>query len=234
LVDGVERAFSGINPNDVESIEVLKDAASTAIYGSRASNGVVLITTKQGSAAQAPRITFDVNLAHQEAETLIDFMNARDYINTVRPAVALSPTPQYNSTSGFSASIGNNESSIYSTRYLMDGESVPAGYASMHDPLDPSKTIIYLGNDFQSLMYLEVLWQNYYLGIDGGNEFIRYAASGGFTDDGGVALGTGYSRYSGRAKADVKISDRLTLNTAFDFSRTRSSEFENQMNIIAR
>ncbi|PPL04576.1 SusC/RagA family TonB-linked outer membrane protein [Parapedobacter indicus] len=234
LVDGVERAFSGINPNDVESIEVLKDAASTAIYGSRASNGVVLITTKQGSAAQAPRITFDVNLAHQEAETLIDFMNARDYINTVRPAVALSPTPQYNSTSGFSASTGNNESSIYSTRYLMDGESIPTGYASMPDPLDPSKTIIYQDNDFQSLMYREVLWQNYYLGIDGGNEFIRYAASGGFTDDGGVALGTGYSRYSGRAKADVKISDRLTLNTAFDFSRTRSSEFENQMNIIAR
>ena len=47
LVDGVERAFSGINPNDIESIEVLKDAASTAIYGSRASNGVILITTKK-------------------------------------------------------------------------------------------------------------------------------------------------------------------------------------------
>src|SRR5690606_37180742 len=75
LVDGVERAFSGINPNHVESIEVLKDAASTAIYGSRASNGVVLITTKQGSAAQAPRITFDASLAHQQPETLIDFMN---------------------------------------------------------------------------------------------------------------------------------------------------------------
>lgn len=54
LVDGVERAFSGINPNDIESIEVLKDAASTAIYGSRASNGVILITTKKGSANQVP------------------------------------------------------------------------------------------------------------------------------------------------------------------------------------
>src|SRR5690554_6643857 len=61
LVDGVERAFSGINPNDVESIEILKDAASTAIYGSRASNGVVLITTKQGKLGAAPRITFDMD-----------------------------------------------------------------------------------------------------------------------------------------------------------------------------
>lgn len=54
LVDGIEREFSGINPNDIESIEVLKDAASTAIYGSRASNGVILITTKTGSRSQAP------------------------------------------------------------------------------------------------------------------------------------------------------------------------------------
>ncbi|MFC3196850.1 SusC/RagA family TonB-linked outer membrane protein [Parapedobacter deserti] len=234
LVDGVERAFSGINPNDVESIEVLKDAASTAIYGSRASNGVVLITTKQGSASQEPRITFDASLAHQGPETLIDFMNARDYINTVRPAVALGPTPAYNSASGYSASAGNDDNSIYSTRYLREGETVPAGYGSMPDPLDPSRTLIYQDNDYQSLMYRDALWQNYYLGIDGGNEFLRYAASGGYTDDAGVALGTGYTRYSARAKADVKISDRLNLNTAFDFSSTNSSEFENQMNVIAR
>ncbi len=234
LVDGVERAFSGINPNDVESIEVLKDAASTAIYGSRASNGVVLITTKKGSGSQAPRITFDVDLAHQGPETLIDFMNARDYINIVRPAVAESPNAQYNSASGYSASSGNDDNSLYSTRYLRDGESVPAGYASMPDPLDPSKTLIYQDNDYQALMYRNVLWQNYYLGVDGGNEFIRYAASGGFTDDGGVALGTGYSRYSARARSDMKISDKLSLNTAFDFSSTLSSEFENQMNVIAR
>lgn len=234
LVDGVERAFSGVNPNDVESIEVLKDAASTAIYGSRASNGVVLITTKKGSSSQAPRITFDANVAHQEAESLIDFMNARDYINTVRPAVAESPNSHYNSSSGYSASSGNDESSIYSTRYLKDGETVPAGYQSMQDPLDPNKTLIFQDNDYQSLLYRDVLWQNYYLGVDGGNEFITYSASGGYTEDEGVALGTGYTRYSARGRSDVKISDRLTLNTAFDFSNSLSSAFENQMNVIAR
>jgi len=140
LVDGVERAFSGINPNDIESIEVLKDAASTAIYGSRASNGVILITTKKGSANQAPRITFEANLALQQAETLYNFMNAEDYINTVRPAVAVGPNAKYNWMDGYSASSGNTESSIYSTRYLKDGESVPAGYRSMPDPLDPSNS----------------------------------------------------------------------------------------------
>jgi len=71
LVDGVERSFSGVNPNDVESIEVLKDAASTAIYGSRASNGVVLITTKKGKDIGGSRITFDANYAFQTPESLI-------------------------------------------------------------------------------------------------------------------------------------------------------------------
>src|SRR5690606_25501143 len=133
LVDGVEQAFSGINPNDVESIEILKDAASTAIYGSRASNGVVLITTKQGKLGAAPRITFDMDFAHQGPETLIDFMNARDYINTVRPAVAAGPNPHFNDASGYSASSGNDENSLYSTRFLAPGETVPAGYQSMPD-----------------------------------------------------------------------------------------------------
>jgi len=234
LVDGVERAFSGINPNDVESIEVLKDAASTAIYGSRASNGVVLITTKRGSSSQSPQITLDVDMAHQSPETLIDFMGAEDYINTVRPALALSPNAHYNNTSGYSASSGNDENSIYSTRYLNSGESVPAGYHSMPDPLDPTKTLIFQDNDYQSLLYRNALWQNYYLGINGGNESIKYAASGGYTDDDGVALGTGYTRYSARGRSDVKINNRLSINTAFDYSHTLSSDFENQMNVIAR
>lgn len=234
LVDGVERAFSGINPNDVESIEILKDAASTAIYGSRASNGVVLITTKQGKLGAAPRITFDMDFAHQGPETLIDFMNARDYINAVRPAVAAGPNPHFNDASGYSASSGNDENSLYSTRFLAPGETVPAGYQSMPDPLDPNRTLIFQDNDYQSLMYRDALWQNYYLGVDGGSEYIRYSVSGGYTDDAGVALGTGYSRYSARARSDIKLSKRLNLNAMFDYSTTHSSEFENQMNVIAR
>src|SRR5690606_38512971 len=153
LVDGVERAFSGVNPNDVESIEVLKDAASTAIYGSRASNGVVLITTKKGKNTGGATITFDANYAFQNPESTIDFMNARDYISMVRPAVAVSPNPHYNSNSGYSASSGNDASSIYSTRYLEVGEAVPAGYSSMPDPIDPTKTLIFQDNDYQSLLF---------------------------------------------------------------------------------
>jgi TonB-linked SusC/RagA family outer membrane protein len=234
LVDGVERAFSGINPNDIESIEVLKDAASTAIYGSRASNGVILITTKKGSMNKAPRITFEANVALQEAETLYKFMNAEDYLRTVRPAVATGPNAHYNSMDGYSASSGNTSTSIYSTRYLKDGESIPVGYKSMPDPLDPTKTLIFQDNNFQDEIYRKATWQNYYVGLNGGSEIIKYNTSIGYTDDAGIAIATGYSRLSMRSGIDVNISKNLTFAAGFDYSKTDSEEYENQMNVISR
>lgn len=234
LVDGIERAFSGINPNDIESIEVLKDAASTAIYGSRASNGVVLITTKMGAISKAPSITFEANLALQEAGTLYNFMNARDYLNTVRPAVAVGPNAKYNWMDGYSASSGNTPTSIYSTRYLKDGESIPLGYQSMPDPLDPTKTLIFQDNNFQDEIYKKALWQNYYVGLDGGSEDIKYNVSLGYMDDAGVAVATDFSRLSMRSNIDVNINKYLSFVAGFDYSQTESAEYDNQMNIISR
>ncbi|MDD3063240.1 MAG: TonB-dependent receptor [Massilibacteroides sp.] len=234
LVDGVERAFSGINPNDIQSIEVLKDAASTAIYGSRASNGVVLITTKKGTVSKAPNITFEANIALQEAETLYDFMSAADYLNIVRPAVALGPNAKYNWMDGYSASSGNTESSIYSTRYLKEGESVPAGYKSMPDPLDPTKTLIFEDNNFQDEIYKQSIWQNYYVGLDGGSEDVKYNVSLGYVDDAGVAISTGFSRLNMRSNIDVNINKNLSLIAGFDYSQTESEEYANQMNVISR
>lgn len=234
LVDGVERAFSGLNPNDIESIEVLKDASSTAIYGSRASNGVVLITTKKGTYNKAPTITFEANVALQQAGMLYDFMNAEDYLRTVRPAVATSANSNYNWMDGYSASSGNTESSIYSTRYLKNGEQVPAGYKSMIDPLDPTQTLIFQDNNFQDEIYKQAVWQNYYVGLNGGTETVKYNASAGYTDDAGVAIATGFSRLSLRSGLDVAINKKLNFASGFDYSQTDSQEYPNQMNIISR
>ena len=234
LVDGVERSFSGINSNDIKSIEVLKDAASTAIYGSRASNGVILVTTKDGIANQPPSITFEASIAMQSPETRYNFMNARDYINTVRPAVAVGPNSRFNTMDGFSASSGNSESSIYSTRYLNHGEEVPEGYQSMPDPLDPNRTLIYQDTDWQSEIYKTSLWQKYYAGINGGSKNVSYNASLGYMDDKGVALCTGYNRLNMRTNLNIKASDKLRFNIGLDYSKTKSEEFANQMNIISR
>ena len=135
---------------------------------------------------------------------------------------------------GYSASSGNTASSIYSTRYLKDGETVPAGYKSMIDPIDPTKTLIFQDNNFQDERYKKALWQNYYVGIDGGNDGIKYSSSIGYTDDGGVALATGFQRLSMRSAMDIKINEHLNFASGFDYSKTDSEEYSNQMNVISR
>ena len=234
LVDGVERAFSGINPNDIESMEVLKDAASTAVYGSRGSNGVVLITTKSGKRNTGPRVTFDANVGFQQAERRFDLLGAEDYIRIVRTSIAEGTSPMNNFTSGFSASSINDANSVYSTRWLEEGEAVPAGYKKMRDPLDNTKWLIFQDNDWQDVLFRDNWWQNYYVGIDGGTEKTSYAASVGYTKDDGVALGTGYDRLNARISLNSNVTKRLRVRATADYSDARSEEFDNQMNAISR
>lgn len=234
LIDGVEMGLNDINPHDIESVEVLKDAASTAIYGSRASNGVILVTTKRGTANKAPRVTFQASLARQETERMYDFLNAEDYISYVRPATAQSPFPERNELSGYSASSANDETSIYTTRYLQPGEEVPAGWQSMADPLDPSQTLIFQDNNIRDILFSPALWQDYHVGVDGGSDIIRYSGSIGYTGDQGVGMGSGWDRFSARGNADTRIADKLNFSASLAYSQSTTEQYDNQRNVIAR
>ena len=243
LVDGVERDFSAINPNDIASIEVLKDAASSAIYGAKSSNGIILVTTRRGGYNKAPRITFEANWAYQNTETEIEFLNAREYIQVVRSAVAeYLNGPSKGSSEALSylngqhsAGIGNKPGGKFSTRYYNpETDVLPAGYQTMPDPVDPSRTIMFRDTDWQDLLYNGAWWQNYYLGIDGGGERVRYSASLGYTNDQGVALSTGYDRMNFKSNLDAKITRRLTASFGVDFARTNTEAYANQRNTISR
>ena len=242
LVDGVERNFSAINPNDIASIDVLKDAASSAIYGAKASNGIILVTTKRGGYNKTPRITFEANLAWQNTETEIDFLDAGEYIEVVRKAVAeFLDVPSRASDAlsylngAHSAGIGNKPNGMFSTRYYdPETDVLPEGYEVIPDPINPDKMIMYRNTDWQDLLYNDAWWQNYYLGVDGGGERIRYSASLGYTDDQGVALSTGYNRINFKANIDVKVTKRLTAGFGVDFARTNTEEYANQRNTISR
>ena len=126
LVDGVVREMAGLNPNDIESVSFLKDAAAAGIYGSRASNGVILITTKKGSKHLGPRIVFEGQWAWASPATKFDLMNARDYILTVRPALmegycgGMDPASVLGGEQ--SAGTGNTARSLWTTRYLRPDE----------------------------------------------------------------------------------------------------------------
>lgn len=242
LVDGVERDFSTLNPNDIASIEVLKDAASSAIYGAKSSNGIILVTTKKGGYNSAPRVTFEANLAYQNTETEIDFLGAEDYIRTVRTAVAeyLDVPDRAGAARSYldgatSAGTGNKPGGKFSTRYFDPAtETLPEGYQTMTDPLDPTKTIMFKDTDWQDLMYNPALWQNYYIGLDGGSQNVRYSASVGYMNDQGVAVSTGYDRFNVKSSIEAKVWKKLTVNVGFDFARSNTEAYENQRNTISR
>lgn len=235
LVDGVERSLADINPNDIQSIEVLKDAASTAIYGSRASNGIVLVTTNKGSfTGKKPNLTLLVNAGVQMTERNYKFMNAKDFISYMRPALALSNVANLLNSTGNSVSAFNDENSIYTTRYLEPGESIPSGYQSMPDPLDETKTLIFQDNNFQDEVFKPAIWQNYFLKADGGNEYVNYIGSIGYTSDDGVAVGTNWNRLSIRGNVGVKFSEKVKFNSGIDFTESKTYEYDNQNNVINR
>ena len=234
LVDGVERSLAGISPHDIESIEVLKDAASAAIYGSRASNGVVLVTLKKGELNTAPTITFDMSLAVQDVINTHEMMNATDYLSFVRPAMANSTIHSKLGANNHSAGTGNTSSSIYTTRYLREGEAIPAGYKSMPDPLDPAKTLIFEDHDWYDEMFKPSLWQNYHVGVNGGTQHTLYNASVGYVNDDGVALGTGYERFNAHLALQSTIARKFKMRALMDYSDTKDDYFPNQKETISR
>jgi len=223
IIDGMVRSLDDINPNDVETVQVLKDASSTAIYGARASNGVVVVTTKRGNLGKA-QINFDVNMGTATPWKYLDMVNARDYLSIVRPAVARSSFAK-NLDANFPFGTGNGGDSPHSPYILAPGEAVPEGWESMPDPLDPTQTLVFQDNDWQDLTLNTALEQYYRLSANGGSERIKYAASIGYTDNEGISLGTYYNRINGRANVDFKLRDNITLSTRLDHSSAETNDY---------
>lgn len=232
IVDGIEQSMEGLNPSDIESFEVLKDAASTAIYGARASNGVILVTTKQGKQGK-PSVTFESSLAYQQAARQYEFLNAEQFLSIMRPAMQNSPFAS-RLTGSSAAGTGNTASSIYTTRYLSDGEAIPSGYKSMADPLDPTKTLIFQDNSFIDELFKDTWWQNYYLGVEGGSDKASYNVSLGYMNDDGIAIGTGFSRYTVKGNTKIKVTNALDVSLGLNYSELTKNEYDNQRNVISR
>lgn len=227
IVDGaLMDDLGGVNPNDIESIEVLKDAASAGIYGARASNGVILVTTRKGSASKGPQVVFDVQMGVQTPSARWPILNARDYLNFLRPAIAEAMAadlvhPAAALLSGPNAyGTGNTDGkALFSTRYLEYRAPVPDGYEWMYDPLNPNKVIIFQDNDWQDQWFSTAFWQKEYIGVNGGNEHMKYAASAGWTSDEGVVAVSGYDVFTMHSNTSFKITSFLEAGANFDLSR---------------
>lgn len=234
IVDGVEMPLSSVNPQDVASVEILKDAASTAIYGSRASNGIVLITTKTGQKGKLS-VNANVSYGYQESYTRMDKMDAVEYLNLVRPAMQRSPVANLLSGS-HPAGIGNDAYSSFSTRYLKHGESVPAGWKWIYDPLypnDPSRILIFADNDLQDDVFEGGSVVNAHVSLNGGTEKTKYMVSLGYVGDSSFTPNRDWNSLTLRTNVTYNLARNLRLVTNISGQHITSHPYVGEAKIFS-
>ncbi len=181
--------LASINPADIESIEVLKDASATAIYGSRGANGVILVTTRSGRAGRS-RINYDGNVNLGVVSKRIDVLGASDFID-------------------YRKIIDPNSPLFYSDSNR-DG-----AYNELDSPLDPYALP---SHDWQDEMLRTAISHNHNLSLDGGNEKTQYSGSVGYTKYQGIIINNNYQRVTSRLKLDHQSTERLKVGTNFNTS----------------
>lgn len=232
IIDGIIRSnMNEIFADDIESVQVLKDAASTAIYGARGSNGVVIVTTKSGKPGKS-RIQYSFGLTSSEPTRLIEYASARDYIHYSRlSAVATAvktPSVANRNNQAVAYGTGNDltKNTAYTTMYLSpeNQHKLNEGWESMPDPLDPSKTIIFKDTNFQDLIFRNALSQKHYLSASGGSEKASFYAGAGYISSQGIAIETDYTRFGINFAGSVKVSKKLDLTGKVLYARKKSND----------
>ncbi|WP_370476319.1 SusC/RagA family TonB-linked outer membrane protein [Tamlana flava] len=204
---------SNINPNDIESIQVLKDASSTAIYGSRGSNGVVLITTKRGKSGK-PKITFNTYAGWNETVKKLDVLSADEWVERAIEHQNYAYVRNFGSQGATSSHTNDQRRAILG---LAPGE-INTGYMYDERWLQPGHPgLDYV--DWQDLYFRKGFVQSYQLSATGGNDITRYYVSGDYSDQEGIAIGVNNERFNLRANIEVSPNDKLKfgLNLAPSF-----------------
>lgn len=223
VVDGVPMTtLSGINPSDIASIEVLKDAASSAIYGSRGSNGVVIVTTQKGKTGKA-KVSFNASVGFQTLEKKIDMLSATEWmefrtrwndtqylIDAKKKGVTNASILDDNATR--LANLGVKAGTDDSYKYVLDERWFNYLSQDMRDshtytPTSDGLSLL----DWQDEFYRTAMVQDYSLSVSGATDNVNYMFSGGYMNQEGLATGTGYERFSFRANVESKINKYISL-----------------------
>ncbi|MDR0574073.1 MAG: TonB-dependent receptor [Tannerella sp.] len=225
VVDGVVMdnhggGFSSINLNDVASIEVLKDASSTALYGSRASNGVVLITTKKGKSGEG-KVTYDGWFGVQSYANMPKTMNSRQLFELSRDA-AMNSFDQNNPNA-----TADERNAFLQNRVLTPytGDLGTGGFVFSQNDVDA-----YNNPNFQDYNWLDAVTrsatrQNHVAGFSGGSDKGNYYLSFGYAEQTGLIEKLSDKKYTGRFNAEQSVKSWLKVGTNTSFTRTESQIF---------
>ena len=234
VVDGVpyDGDLSSINSADIETMTVLKDAASTALYGARGANGIIMITTKRGTSGKA-RINFDAKWgANSRAIKTYDVMTSpKNYIETAYQSI-------YNSQ--ISLGYSPEDANIRANKILPSGASGGLGYqvyttapgellVGSNGKLNPNATLgysdgqyYYTPDNWADETFQNNLRQEYNLSAAGGSDKGTYYFAFGYLDDQGVISGSGFKRLNGRFKGDYKLYSWLKIGANVSYVNTES------------
>ncbi|HZG23257.1 MAG TPA: TonB-dependent receptor [Chitinophagaceae bacterium] len=202
VVDGFPTDnIQSLNPNDIETMDVLKDASATAIYGSRGSNGVIIINTKRGKSGKT-NINFDTYYGWQQASRVPEFMTAREQAQYYYDGIVNRNLDNNNPVTGNPAS----------WRIPVPG-----------DVLDVLSGKITTETDALDAVLRTAPQQQYQLTVSGGSEKVRYALSGEYLNQEGIVLNTGFNRYSVRANIDAQLTKKLAIKLNLNPSYTTAN-----------
>lgn len=249
IVDGIVglmRNISDLNPDDIESVQVLKDAASTAIYGARAANGIIIVKTKSGRAGK-PVITFRYNHGIEEQGKRHPFTSARDYINISRGNIHNYNTnnPDFFLTGGrYGLSTGNARNSRNTLEFLdtyvqnygqayVDQLLNKEGWQTMQDPVT-GRQLLFKETNYQDVTFQTAFRHEYDLNIGGGTDKATYYLGLGHLNQDGIVYGTYYKNYSAIFNGTYKLSDRVSINTNIGYQIRNSNAPNNYQNVLAR
>lgn len=225
VVDGIVRnSMSDVNPSDIESIQILKDAASTAIYGARANGGVILIETKSGKEGKTS-VNYKFKIGKNFTRKGYEFVNAEDYIYYNRLGMLRTNQARdgrmgtYNVDAQAGYGVGN---ALYDIRYLTDETAhlQNEGWSVMNDPYYDGKQILfrdYNGQLDDEVFSSSAITQDHYLNITGGNDKSTFASSLGYYNEDGMIKGTGFKRFSGSFNGSYKIFPILNIKAGVSY-----------------
>ncbi|WP_316794988.1 TonB-dependent receptor [Pedobacter agri] len=198
-----ENPLLAINPDDVERIDVLKDASAAAIYGSRAANGVILVTTKRGKRKQEPKFSFNTSTTIQNPVAKYDFLSANEYrkFSTEQAQAALNKYPK------------------------MYWPYFPQEYAIVTNP----EAYFGMANtDWQDLITKKnALWTQYGINVNGGSENVNYMMSAGISNQKGVMAENDFKRYTFSSNLDASITESFKIGGSvnYNYSINRNEGF---------
>jgi len=195
-------AIADINPNDIASIDILKDASAAAIYGSRAANGVVLITTKRGSANKT-QVNLNAYYGTQSMWRKPDYLNAAQYQEIMTEAYV-------------------------NDGYLEPGATFTDFTDFYYGGVDFDLT----DTDWINKVTRSAPIQNYELSLSGGDAKTRYYLSGNFFDQAGTVIGSEYKRYSTRLNLDHSLNDKISIGANIQLSRSENNRIVSDNTVV--